>query len=214
VSKNIVNRQSLTEQIKTILIERILDGKLLPGDRLKELRIAEEFGTSQAPVREALRSLQALGYLEHKAHVGAVVRTYAKKEIEEAYQIREALEAHSLIMTDLDSPEFAEQLNLQLGKMHEAVKSGNVRAFTDADNRFHRAIIKCSGNNRMLEMWDSLRMQLQVLATVMETHMPLAEIYELHPPIVMALERQHREGSARFLANHYQQVGNYWKKLR
>lgn len=213
MSKSIVNRQSLTEQIKSILIERILDGKLQPGDRLKELRIAEEFGTSQAPVREAIRSLQALGYVEHKAHVGALVRTYTKKEIEDAYQIREALEAHSLIMTDIESPEFAEQLKLQLGKMHDAVQSGNVRAFTEADNQFHRAIIKCSGNGRMLEIWDSLRMQLQVIATLMETHMPLEEVYELHPPIVMALEKKHREGSARFLTNHYQQVGNYWKKL-
>lgn len=214
MGKHIVKRQSLTEQIREILIERIIEGTLQPGDRLIELRIAEEFGTSQAPVREAIRSLQALGYVEHKAHVGALVRTYTKKEIEDAYQIREALEAYSLITANIESPEFAEQLNLQLARMHDAMLSGNVRTFTDADNLFHRAIIICSGNKRMLEMWESLRMQLQVIATLVETHMPLEEIYALHPPIVTALERKHREGSARYLANHYRQIGSYWKKLQ
>jgi len=213
MGKQIVKRQSLTEQIKAILIERIIDGTLQPGDRLKELIIAEEFGTSQAPVREAIRSLQALGYVEHKPHVGALVKTYTKKEIEDAYQIREALEAHSLIMADIETPEFAEQLNLQLHRMHEAMVSGNIREFTDADNLFHRTIIECSGNERMLDIWESLRMQLQVIATLVETHMPLEEIYALHPPIVTALEHQHREGSARYLANHYQQIGTYWKRL-
>ena len=73
-----VKRESLTEQIKSIIIERILAGSLSPGERLKELQIAGEFGTSQAPVREALRSLQALGYVEHKAHVGAIVKSFSK----------------------------------------------------------------------------------------------------------------------------------------
>ena len=57
MARSSVQRQSLTQQIQTILIERISNGTLLPGDRLKELQIAQEFGTSQAPVREALRML-------------------------------------------------------------------------------------------------------------------------------------------------------------
>lgn len=212
MTKATVKRESLTEQIKSILIGRIVDGTLAPGDRLKELQIANEFGTSQAPVREAIRSLQALGYVEHKAHVGALVKTFSKKEIEEAYQIREALEGHCLILADMKISQLAKELHCQLGKMFKALTDHNVKAFTEADNQFHRAIIECSHNKRMLEIWESLKIQHQVISTLAETTIPLEELYALHPPIVAALEQNHREGSARYLAKHYDQIGNYWKK--
>ncbi len=209
--KAAVQRESLTEQIKTILIGRIVDGLLSPGDRLKELQIAKEFGTSQAPVREAIRSLQALGYVEHKAHVGAIVKTFTKKEIKEAYQIREALEGHCLILSAEGDTAMIKQLNTQLQKMHTALQSGDVPSFTEADNMFHRVMIECSENARMLEIWDSLKIQLQVIATLAETAIPLEFLYSLHPPIVTALEKNHREGSARFLAKHYREIGKYWE---
>lgn len=214
MTKNKVQRQSLTKQIQDILIERIIAGTLQPGDRLKELQIAKEFGTSQAPVREALRSLQATGYVEHKAHVGALVKTYTKKETEEAYQIRESLEAHSLITADIAPEKFAENLRTHLQTMEIAVSSANLRQFTEADNDFHRTIIECTGNSRMLEIWDSLHIQLQVIATLIETKMPIEIIYALHPPIVSALARGHREGAARFLASHYREIGSYWHKAQ
>ncbi|WP_136806523.1 GntR family transcriptional regulator [Desulfosediminicola flagellatus] len=211
MGKMVVKRESLTEQIKSILIDRIVDGTLVPGDRLKELQIASEFGTSQAPVREAIRSLQALGYVEHKPHVGALVKTFTKKEIEEAYQVREALEGHCLILADLNTEQLVQQLNIHLESMHQAVIHNDVRRFTKADNRFHQAIVEFSGNETMLKIWGSLRMQLQVIATLVEASMPLESLYALHPPIIAVLERNHREGAARFLADHYRQIGNYWK---
>jgi DNA-binding GntR family transcriptional regulator len=214
MSKKVVNRESLTEQIKSILIDRIVDGDLAPGDRLKELQIAGEFGTSQAPVREAIRSLQALGYVEHKPHVGALVKSFNKKEIEEAYQIREALEGHCLILAQFEIEQLANRLSSHLKEMHRAVNNQDVKSFTQADNLFHRSIVEFSGNKNMLEIWKSLKMQLQVFATIVEVSMPLEELYVLHPPIVEALERKHRESSARFLAKHYLEIGNYWKKAR
>ena len=207
-----VKRESLTEQIKSILIDRIIGGTLVPGDRLKELTIANEFGTSQAPVREAIRSLQAMGYVEHRPHVGALVKTFSPKEIEEAYQVREALECHCLILANADTTELVRQLNIHLEEMHQAVIAIDVRAFSQADNLFHQAIVQFSGNQSMLKIWDSLRMQLQVIATLVEASMPLEKLYALHPPIIATLERNHREGSARFLAEHYRAIGNYWKK--
>ena len=53
--KKTVVRQSLKDQVKSILIDRMIDGDLAPGDRIKELQVAKELGTSQAPVREAIR---------------------------------------------------------------------------------------------------------------------------------------------------------------
>ncbi|WP_028585568.1 GntR family transcriptional regulator [Desulfogranum mediterraneum] len=209
-----VRRESLTEQIQSILIDRIVEGTLSPGDRLKELQIAAEFGTSQAPVREAIRSLQALGYVEHKAHVGALVKTFSKKEIEEAYQIREALEGHCLIVAEPEISRLSGQLKEQLYRMHQALASHDLNSFTQADNMFHRLIIESSHNRRMLEMWESLKIQLQIFSTHIEAAMPLGELYALHPPIVAALEQQQRQDAARHLANHYRELGRHWQDKR
>jgi DNA-binding GntR family transcriptional regulator len=207
-----VNKESLTEQIKSILIDRIVDGTLSSGDRLKELQIANEFGTSQAPVREAIRSLQALGYVEHKPHVGALVRRFNRKEIEEAYQVREALEGHCLILAEIDTETLVKQLSIHLESMHRALMDTDVKAFTLADNLFHRSIVEFSGNQTMLTMWEALRMQFQVIATIANASMPMEKLYALHPPIVTALGKNHREYSARYLASHYREISQYWSK--
>ena len=210
MGKKVIQRQSLTEQIQSILIDRIINGTLSPGDRLKELQIADEFGTSQAPVREAIRSLQALGYVEHIPHVGALIKTFSPKEIEEAHQVREALEGHCLILANIEIAKLVAELTQHTDTMHEAMLKGDIKTFSMADNRFHRTIVEFSGNNSMLDVWDSLRMQLQVIATIVETSMPLEKLYALHPPIVAALKHKHREHAGRFLAEHYRQIATYW----
>jgi len=210
MEKKVIHRQSLTEQIKSILIDRIVDGTLRPGDRLKELQIADEFGTSQAPVREAIRSLQALGYVEHIPHVGALIKTFSPKEIEEAHQVREALEGHCLILANIELTKLVAELTQHTDTMHKAMLQGDIKTFSMADNLFHRTIVEFSGNNSMLDIWDSLRMQLQVIATIGEASMPLEKLYALHPPIVASLKHKHREHAGRFLAEHYRQIATYW----
>lgn len=69
MAKNIVRRESLTEQSKSIHIHRSIKGILVPGDRMKELQIGSGFNTSQSAVRDAIRSLQALGSVEHRPHI-------------------------------------------------------------------------------------------------------------------------------------------------
>lgn len=212
MGKKVIQRQSLTEQIKSILIDRIVDGTLKPGDRLKELQIADEFGTSQAPVREAIRSLQALGYVEHIPHVGALIKTFSPKEIEEAHQVREALEGHCLILANIEITQLVAELTQHTDTMHKAMLQGDIKTFSMADNLFHRTIVEFSGNNSMLDIWDSLRMQLQVIATIGEASMPLEKLYALHPPIVASLKHKHREHAGRFLAEHYRQIATYWNR--
>jgi DNA-binding GntR family transcriptional regulator len=78
----------LREQIKEVLIERIVSGKMRPGDRLIEMRIAEDLGTSQAPVREAVRELAAIGFVTIRPHRGTVVRDFSAAELREIYVVR------------------------------------------------------------------------------------------------------------------------------
>ncbi len=71
-----ISRTVLREQVKDVLLARIVSGELKPGERLVETRIAAELGTSQAPVREALRDLELLRLVESEPFRGARVREF------------------------------------------------------------------------------------------------------------------------------------------
>lgn len=76
-----ISRSPLSDQIKDRLLQEILSGAYAPGSRIVETRVARELGTSQAPVREALRDLEALGVIEISAYRGARVRHPSKAEL-------------------------------------------------------------------------------------------------------------------------------------
>ena len=84
-------RFNLREQIKGVILQRILDGDYEPGARLVETRIAQELGVSQAPVREALRDLEQLGCIVHEPFRGCSVRAFSADELLEAFPVRAAL---------------------------------------------------------------------------------------------------------------------------
>ena len=87
-----LRRTTLRDEIKDRIVERILDGTYGPGDRIVESQVATEFGTSQAPVREALRELEAMRFVETQPHRGARVREVTSDELIQIYPVRAALE--------------------------------------------------------------------------------------------------------------------------
>src|SRR5512146_1459361 len=88
-----ISRSVLADQVKDHLLQSILSGRYPPHSRIVETRIARELGTSQAPVREALRGLEALGVVEILPFRGARVRRPSAEELLEAYAVRFSLEA-------------------------------------------------------------------------------------------------------------------------
>ena len=89
---NGISRTVLREQVKDLLLQRIASGELKPGERLVETRIAAELGTSQAPVREALRDLELLRLVESEPFKGSRVRAFGNAELVEVYPVRAVLE--------------------------------------------------------------------------------------------------------------------------
>src|SRR5215211_5576065 len=87
-----VTRSVLRDQVKDVIVERILDGSYAAGARIVEMRVAEELGVSQAPVREALRELEVLRLVVSEPFRGARVREIHADELAEIYPVRAALE--------------------------------------------------------------------------------------------------------------------------
>jgi DNA-binding GntR family transcriptional regulator len=98
--------------------------------------------------------------------------------------------------------------------MQRATIKNNIRMFTEADNQFHRTIVAYCNNETMLSIWESLKMQLQVIATLVETSTPLDKIFELHSPIVEAFKKNGPDSAAHLLKGHYKAVSGYWENTK
>jgi DNA-binding GntR family transcriptional regulator len=203
----VLTRTVLREQVKEILLERILDGTYAPGDRLVETRIAQELGTSQAPVREALRELELLRFVESKPYVGARVREVSEEELAEIYPVRAAIEDVAAREAALRLDGRVEQLGAELEAMRQAADAGDLHGQVEADVRFHRLIVEAAGNRTLLEVWGSLRVEARTVITVLATGIDRHELAEMHRPILDALAARDPAEAGRVVRDHVEHFG-------
>src|SRR5450631_4595154 len=85
-----------SQRVADYLRKAILNGDIRPGQRVRQAMVAERFGASRLPVREALRMLEAEGLIEHEANKGARVPLLGSREVDIIYQMRERLEPLAL----------------------------------------------------------------------------------------------------------------------
>ena len=203
----ILQREAMSDRIKQFLVERILDGTYKPGTRLVELQIARELNTSQAPVREALRELEAMRLVECEPYRGTRVRLISLRELQESYQVRGELE---VLAAKLAAPRFQED-SKKLLTIHTdyqaATNAKNVDKFTHYNTKFHRLIVETSENEVLLRVWDSLtfetwtRLNLQRFsAQSFDWNSSLAE----HEAIIEALVQGEGEKAGDLLRQHAQ----------
>ena len=199
-----VARTVLREQVKDVLLERILEGEYEPGDRLVETRIAHELGTSQAPVREALRELAALRFVETEPFRGARVRTVSALELAEAYPVRAALEelAASEAAGRMDGN--VEELEAELEAMREAAWAGELRRQVAHDVAFHRTIVAAAGNRVLLDVWSSLHIETRTTVTLVKTHIDPELLAEWHVPILEAIRSGSPVAAATASREHFE----------
>ena len=207
-----LTRTVLREQIRELLLERILKGELQPGDRIVELQIAQELGTSQAPVREALRELQSLGFVEHEPYRGTRVRRITEEELAEIYPVRAALE-------ELAAQEAASRLDGKVGElerefeaMRDAADRGVLQDLAAHDATFHRLIVEAAGNQVLLDTWRTLRVEARVVVTALKTDIDLQELAELHRPLLEALKEGSPEKAGGALRQHFETLRTMMKR--
>jgi DNA-binding GntR family transcriptional regulator len=207
-----LTRTVLREQIRELLLERILGGDLQPGDRIVELQLAQELGTSQAPVREALRELHSLGFVEHEPYRGSRVRRISEEEIAEIYPVRAALEelAAQEAASRLDG-EVAE-LEREFEAMREAADRGDLNDLATHDATFHRLIVEAAGNRVLLDTWRTLRVEARVVVTVLKTDIDLHGLAELHRPLLEALKEGAPDKAGGALRQHFELLQTMMKR--
>lgn len=182
-----VERTVLREQIKEILLERILRGDLEPGERLVETRLAKELGTSQAPVREALRDLELLRLVESEPFRGAHVRAVDDSQLLPVFPVRAALEELAAREAAAKVDGDVARLDLELEHMRQAAKLGDWRTQISHDLAFHRVMVELAGNEPLLQSWLVLGIEVSTAFAIYWTDWDQAELAEFHVPIVEAI---------------------------
>ena len=190
-----ISRTVLRDQIKDLLLQRIASGELKPGERLVETRIAAELGTSQAPVREALRDLELLRLVDSEPFKGARVRAFGDEELVEVYPVRAALEELAAKLATRRLAGDVSALEAEVEAMRDAARRGDVTALVRHDIAFHRLVVEAAGNPILEQCWKSLGVEGRITITLYGTSIAPQEAAELHAPLLEAI-RSGKPGAA------------------
>jgi DNA-binding GntR family transcriptional regulator len=188
--------------------ERILKGEIVPGSKLVEADLAEEFGTSRGPVREAIRELAREGLVAELARRGTFVSTFTEHDLSEVYAIREALELAACrpaiaTASDADLDVLEEHLVAFEGSWSG---SGTYLDSAVHDLAFHRAFVALVANQRMVAIYDQMLAQTMLLLRAAAERNPQlrAEMRKsAHRDILDALRERDEEGARRAIEAHY-----------
>jgi len=202
--------RQLWEDVAAILRRDILSGALAPGTRLIEVDLADRFGVSRGPIREALRELGRVGLVVDRPRQGVFVSTPTDTDLDEITAFREAIEmAAARIAMSRITPGDIDRLRSVVDAMETAYEGDEKTGGLALDLEFHREIFLLAGNNRMLSAHDDLAAQMLLAAT---RNKALREgVYPpfvLHRDVLDALEAHSEKRLAAAVQAHYAWMGD------
>ena len=151
----------LRDVVFNTLRQAILRGELSPGERLLEIHLANKLGVSRTPIREAIRKLELEGLVLMIPRKGAVVAEITEKSLRDVLEVRKALEELAVrLACEKIQDEEIEELKAAAKEFENALKSGDVTVFAEADVKFHDIIYRTTDNQRLIQLLYNLREQM------------------------------------------------------
>lgn len=201
--KTLEQPQPLARLAYETLKDSIVSGKLKPGEIYNEKSLARELNISRTPVREALLELSARGLVTFLPRKGVMVNYYTRRDVEEIFEVRKAIELFSLSKALGDGGLDTAGLEQSLHDQQAALEAGDMLAFMEADRRFHLGLGDLAGNRRLVAILDNLRdmvqvMGLEALAGAGRPH----QVLEEHRRVCQALAAGRRDEALHALEEH------------
>lgn len=209
-ASSLIQRVTLSEQVKEELLDDIMSGRFQPGDRIVESQIAKRMGISQSPVREALRDLVAMRFVDVEPHKGARVRKIEQREVMEIYPVRARLEELAGLLGVDKAKERLGELEHAVERMSEAFHARDARVMAQWDVSFHRIILEASENQILIESWNSLMIEARTFVTLnnLMLHRPGLDLAARHTPILEAIRRGDPDICAIEMRRHVEEFGD------
>ncbi len=207
---------SLRDRAYRHLRERILSGELGPGTRVSEEALAAELGISRTPMREAVKQLASEGALEAVPRVGTIVRTPGRREVEELYELREALEGYAVERAaERISPEevaglarLLDEIGAVAGELRRsgkrALEGALLRRFLAADLGFHLRLIEAAGNRKISKSVADSSVLAGIFGTPRQEHTAavVEGAWRFHQRILSALRRSDGRRARNLVVEH------------
>lgn len=187
-SGDLVRSEPLSSSIKRILLDRIVKGDLVPGERIVESRLAKELNISQSPVREALRDLAAMGMVDIESRRGARVRRPTAKELRDVSEVRSEIDALAArLAADRLDDDTIDELRSAHKHMTACLADHDYVGMTESDAEFHRIIARASGNEAVERVFGQLEPFARTFITLTSPNVELEGIIHQHGGILDAL---------------------------
>lgn len=180
-------RASVVDQLYAALRAAIIDNDLNPGARISEAEVAQRYGISRQPVREAFISLANEGLLEVRPQRGTFVAKISLPAVMDARFVREAVEA-DIVKLLAQAPDMAlvADLRAQLLRQQEIV-GGSARDFMDADETFHRTLAEGAGKGNAWRVVVEMKAQMDRVRFLSSMHFPVDRLIAQHRDVVDAI---------------------------
>ena len=194
------------------LAREIFSGRYQPGQSVGLREIADNDELDEESVLKIFEEFQALGMVSLVGNYSVIVRSPNPHEMQEAYQVRAALEEIAGRMAAPTLKGKTTVLQNELNVMRDSVRDGNLDGYAEHAAQFHRTILAASGNDLLLRVWDTLGLDLRIRAAIGKVTTALPAVVESHQAIVDALEKGRGREAGLLLRNHVETFLEYLRK--
>ncbi|HEX7359935.1 MAG TPA: GntR family transcriptional regulator [Bryobacteraceae bacterium] len=199
-----LTRIRAVDEVHDVVRDAILNHVFKPGERLDVDELAKKLGVSLTPIRTAMQMLTTEGLVETRPRSGTFVAMLSRRDVEETFDIRLALELAAI-------EKGAERIgSRELTRLKELLRraaktEAGRQQHDEANQELHRILVRASGNNRLMEIYESLNAHIQIArlhAVRNDWRGRLNEERQEHEQIVKALERRDLPATMRVLRKH------------
>lgn len=212
--RNLV-KQTLADQIYTILRTDIINQQIKGGEKLTLSALQQRFDISSTPIRDAISKLHQEGLVDHVTNVGAKVVDLSMDDVREIYDFCRILDTAALTLA-LSSPrvdECLEMLTQSIKLQGEALASGNLESFRDHSDHFHDIFFQFAGNSRLYSASLKIRSQLSILTSKYQTYdIATSVVFAEHKEITAAIAAKEYERAEELLQEHFDHSTGYMMK--
>ena len=197
----------LRDVVFNTLRQAILRGELKPGERLMEIQLANKLGVSRTPIREAIRKLELEGLVLMIPRKGAEVAEITEKNMLDVLEVRRALEELAVkLACERITEEEIQELKEAADAFQKILSEKDITKIAEADEAFHDVIFKSTGNDRLIQLLNSLREQMyryRLEYLKREEYHP--QLLEEHQQIIDRITRKDQSEAAELIDRH---IGN------
>lgn len=207
--------RSITRLIAEELRDAIVAGKLAPGERFSEEKLAASLKVSRVPLREALRRLETEGYVTFLSNSEVAVSKPTSEEIEDYYSITGVLEGLAArLAVERASAEEISRLRELHQQLKEAYQEKDLERYFEANSRFHEFIADIARNERLHRLIDQMRQEIQK-TRILSLHLPQRLDFSMreHDQILDAFLKKNSELAETVVMKHLNNQMSALKKM-